>query len=62
MEQYEGLTLQDLKVIQIALQKLPITGVEAPMMVKLQKKIEMEIDFISSGAEKPKVGDVIIKE
>lgn len=38
MEQYEGLTLQDLKVIQIALQKLPITGVEAPMMVKLQKK------------------------
>ena len=37
MQQYKGLEENDLKVIQIALNKLPITGAEAPMMVNLQQ-------------------------
>lgn len=62
MEQYEGLTAADFKIIQIALQKLPITGQEAPLMVKLQKKIEMEMDFVLNPKEKPSKGDIIVKE
>ena len=42
MQQYKGLEEQDLKVIQIALNKLPITGAEAQMMVGIQQKIQME--------------------
>ena len=39
MEEYKGLEEQDLKIIQIALNKLQISGAEAPMMVNLQKKV-----------------------
>ena len=62
MEQYKGLEEQDLKIIQIALNKLPITGAEAPMMVNLQKKIQMEMDFLKTPKSKiPKKGDTLIK-
>ena len=62
MEEYQGLEEQDLKIIQIALSKLPITGAEASMMVKLQKKVQMELDFINTPKEqKPKKGDTLIK-
>ena len=62
MEQYKGLEEQDLKIIQIALNKLPITGAEAPMMVNLQQKIQMELDFVKSPKSKrPKKGDTLIK-
>ena len=43
MVEYKGLDGQDLKVIQIALNKLPITGAEAQMMVNLQQKIHQQI-------------------
>ena len=62
MKAYEGLTENDWKVIQIALQKLPITGQEAPLMVKLQKKIEMEMDFALNPKDKQSKGDIILKE
>ena len=62
MEQYKGLEEQDLKIIQIALNKLPITGAEAPMMVNLQQKIQMEIDFLKTPKRRrPKKGDTLIK-
>ena len=62
MQQYKGLEENDLKVIQIALNKLPITGAEAPMMVKLQQKIQMELDFLKTPKKgRPKKGDTIIK-
>ncbi len=62
MEQYTGLEKQDLKIIQIALSKLPITGAEAQMMVNIQKKVQMELDFINTPKEqKPKKGDTLIK-
>ena len=62
MKQYTGLEKQDLKVIQIALSKLPITGAEAQMMVNIQKKVQMELDFINTPKEqKPKKGDTLIK-
>lgn len=62
MEQYTGLEKQDLKIIQIALSKLPITGAEAQMMVNIQKKVQMELDFIDTPKEqKPKKGDTLIK-
>ena len=48
MQEYKGLEENDLKVIQIALNKLPITGAEAPMMVNLQQKIQMELDFLKT--------------
>ena len=38
MTEYKGLEENDLQVILIALNKLPITGAEATMMVNLQKK------------------------
>tara|TARA_Y100000592_G_scaffold64901_1_gene101007 strand:+ start:556 stop:747 length:192 start_codon:yes stop_codon:yes gene_type:complete len=62
MEEYTGLEEQDLKVIQIALNKLQISGAEAPMMVNLQKKIQMEMDFLKTPKSKrPKKGDTLIK-
>jgi len=62
MEEYTGLEESDLKVIQIALNKLPITGAEAPMIVNLQKKIQMELEFLKTPKSKrPKKGDTIIK-
>ena len=62
MEQYKGLEEKDLKIIQIALNKLPITGAEAPMMVNLQQKIQMEIDFLKTPKRRrPKKGDTLIK-
>ena len=62
MTEYKGLDGQDLKVIQIALNKLQITGAEAPMMVNLQQKIQMEIDFLKTPKSKrPKKGDTLIK-
>ena len=62
MEEYTGLEEQDLKVIQIALNKLQISGAEAPMMVNLQKRIQMEMDFLKTPKSKrPKKGDTLIK-
>ena len=62
MEQYKGLEEKDLKIIQIALNKLPITGAAAPMMVNLQQKIQMEIDFLKTPKRgRPKKGDTLIK-
>ena len=62
MEQYKGLEENDLKVIQIALNKLPITGAEAQMMVGIQQKIQMELDFLKTPKRgRPKKGDTIIK-
>jgi len=63
MRPYEGLTESDLKIIQIALQKLPITGGEAPMMSNLLQKIQMELELLQiPKEERPQVGDVITKE
>ena len=63
MKSYEGLTESDLKVIQIAVQKLPITGVEAPMITNLLQKIQMELELLElPPEERPQVGDVITKE
>jgi hypothetical protein len=63
MRPYEGLNEQDWKVVQIALQKLPITGVEAPMMSNLLQKVQMEIELQSIPKEdRPKKGDLITKE
>ena len=62
MKEYKGLEENDLKVIQIALNKLPITGAEAQMMVGIQQKIQMEIDFLKTPKRgRPKKGDTIIK-
>jgi|TARA_B100000035_G_scaffold110801_1_gene94074 hypothetical protein len=62
MEQYKGLEENDLKVIQIALNKLPITGAEAQMMVGIQQKIQMELDFLKTPKRgRPKKGNTIIK-
>lgn len=63
MQAYEGLSENDWKIIQIAVQKLPITGAEAPMVVTLLQKIQMEIGFSKlSEEERPKKGDIITKE
>ena len=62
MTEYKGLEENDLKVIQIALNKLPITGAEAQMMVGIQQKIQMELDFLKTPKRgRPKKGDTIIK-
>lgn len=62
MQEYKGLEENDLKVIQIALNKLPITGAEAQMMVGIQQKIQMELDFLKTPKRgRPKKGDTIIK-
>lgn len=63
MESYEGFDEKDLKVIQIAVQKLPITGIEAPMVTNLLRKIEMEIGFLKVPKKsRPKKGDIITKQ
>ena len=62
MQQYKGLEENDLKVIQVALNKLPITGAEAQMIVGIQQKIQMELDFLKTPKRgRPKKGDTIIK-
>lgn len=62
MEKYEGLTENDYKILQIALSKMPITGAEAPMVVKLQQKLQMELDFSKlPDEEKPQKGDILTK-
>lgn len=62
MTEYKGLEENDLQVILIALNKLPITGAEATMMVNLQKKIQMELEFTKTPKSKrPKKGDTLIK-
>ena len=62
MKEYKGLEENDLKVIQIALNKLPITGAEAQMMVGIQQKIQMEIEFLKTPKRgRPKKGETIIK-
>ena len=62
MTEYKGLEENDLKVIQIALNKLPITGAEAQMMVGIQQKIQMELEFLKTPKRgRPKKGDTIIK-
>lgn len=63
MKQYEGMNESDWKVIQIAIQKLQITGAEAPMITNLLQKIEMEIEFLKMPEKsRPKAGDVVQKE
>ena len=63
LKSYEGFTTNDLKVIQIAVQKLQITGIEAPMITTLLQKIEMEIDLEKiPKSDRPKPGDVITPE
>ena len=63
MRPYEGFTEQDLKVIQIAIQKMQITGAEAPMISNLLQKIEMEIELLKiPKASRPKKGDLVTKE
>ena len=62
MKEYKGLEENDLKVIQIALNKLPITGAEAQMMVGIQQKIQMEIEFLKTPKRgRTKKGDTKIK-
>lgn len=63
MRPYEGFTEQDLKVIQISVQKMQITGAEAPMISNLLQKIEMEIGLLKTPkASRPKKGDLVTKE
>ena len=63
MQTYEGLNANDWKVIQIALQKLPITGGEALMLSNILQKVQMEIELSQVPEEdRPKKGDVITKE
>lgn len=63
MKQYEGLSENDWKIITIALQKLPITGVEAPMIANLLRKVEMEMGLSMIPKEsRPQVGDIIQEE
>ena len=63
MKPYEGLSEGDLKIIQIALQKLPITGAEAPMISNLLQKVKMELDLLQVPKEdRPKKGDLVTKE
>ena len=63
MKQYEGLSENDWKIITIALQKLPITGAEAPMIVNLLRKVEMEMGLSMIPKEsRPQVGDIVQEE
>lgn len=63
MTQYEGMLENDWKIIQIGIQKLQITGAEAPMVANLLKKIEMEMELLKMPKQsRPKAGDVIQKE
>ena len=56
MQEYDGLTEADLKIIQIDLSKLQITGAEASMMVNLQQKIQMEIELLKTPKAKKSKG------
>lgn len=63
MQEYQGMTENDWKIIIIALQKLPITGAEAPMIVNLLKKAEMEMGLVTlSKEQRPNEGDIIQME
>lgn len=63
MKSYEGMTEADWKIIQIAVQKMEITGKEAPIITNLMKKISLEIELLDLPSnERPKVGDIITKE
>lgn len=63
MQKYDGLNTNDWKIIQISLEKLPITGVEAPMMSELLQKVKMELELQKlPKKDRPKKGDVITKE
>ena len=63
MKAYEGLNETDLKVIRMALEKLPITGADAIMMVDLQRKVQIEIDLLEiPKSKRPKKGYIITKE
>ena len=63
MRPYEGLNENDLKIIQIALQKLPITGAESVMMSNLLQKVQMELELLDlPQKERPAKGDIISKE
>lgn len=63
MRPYEGLTESDLKIIKISLQKMQITGAEAPMISNLLEKIEMEIGLLNTPkASRPKKGDLVTKD
>jgi len=63
MRPYEGFTEQDLKVIQISVQKMQITGAEAPMISNLLQKIQMEIELLNTPkASRPKKGDLVTKD
>ena len=63
MRPYEGFTEQDLKVIQISVQKMQITGAEAPMISNLLQKIQMEIELLKTPkASRPKKGDLVTKD
>ena len=63
MMQYEGMNENDWKVIQIAIQKLQITGAEAPMVANLLRKVEMETELLKVPKQsRPKAGDVVQKE
>ena len=62
MRPYEGLNENDLKIIQIALQKLPITGAESVMMSNLLQKVQMELELLDlPQKERPAKGDIISK-
>jgi len=63
MKSYERLNKQDLKIIQVAVQKLPIVGSEASLIAGLLKKIQMEIDLVDiPQEERPQDGDLITKD
>lgn len=63
MTQYEGMNENDWKVIQIAIQKLQITGAEAPMITNLLQKVEMEMGLLNVPKQsRPKAGDILQKE
>lgn len=60
LKSYEGFTENDLKIMQIAVQKMQITGIEALMVSQLLQKIQMEIDLLKiPEKDRPKHGDVV---
>ena len=46
MTPYNGLTEEEWNVVRLALSKLQITGAEAPLMVNLLQKVNMEIELL----------------
>ena len=60
LKSYEGFTENDLKIMQIAVQKMQITGIEALMVSQLLQKIQMEIDLLKiPEKDRPQRGDVV---